>query len=166
MRALGWIYREAMDATPTEDKMNAQDTISKHFENWSNGSMVEGFVSWAYDHRKEIIIALGAEDDEQLVADIIYTVEQERLHKLSTEDSVPDPVYAADVVEWLKVYGNAMRQALACSLADELDCDNADVVIVLLTEQDDAHMMWHTGPGGWGLDKSEVERVWLALDNM
>lgn len=101
--------------------MSAQDTISKHFENWSNGSMAEGFVSWAYDHRKEIIIALSAEADEQLVSDIVYTVEQERLHKLSTEDSAPDPVYAADVVEWLQAHGNAMRQALASSLADEMD---------------------------------------------
>lgn len=147
--------------------MNAQDTISIHFEGWSNGSVSEGFVSWAYDHRKEIIRALSAKPaDEQLVSYIFYTVEQERLHKLSTEDSAPDPVYAADVVEWLKVHGNAMRQALACSLADELDCDNADVIVVLLTEQDNASMLWHIGPGGWGLDKADVERVWLALDNM
>ena len=146
--------------------MNAQDTISMHFEGWSNGSVSDGFVSWAYDQRKAIIVSLSAEADEQLVADIIYTVEQERLHKLYTEDSAPDPVYAADVVEWLQAHGSAMRQALACSLADELDCDTPDVVIVLLTEQDNASMLWHVGPGGWGLDKSEVERVWLALDNM
>lgn len=147
--------------------MNARDTISKHFENWSNGSMAEGFVSWAYDQRKAIIIALSTNPaDEQLVADIIYTVEQERLHKLGCEDSAPDPVYHADVVEWLNAHSGAMRQALATSLAADVDCDNADIIVVLLTEQDNAHMLWHIGPGGWGLDKAEVERVWLALDNM
>lgn len=146
--------------------MNAQETISAHFEGWSNGSMAEGFVSWAYDQRKAVIAALSAEADEQLVADIIYTVEQERLHKLGCEDSAPDPVYAADVVEWLQAHGSAMRQALAVSLADELDCDNADVIVVLLTEQDNASMLWHIGPGGWALDKAEVERAWLALDSM
>lgn len=100
----------------TTDMQPAFATINAHFENYAKTTTeqttLEGFVSWAWDVREEMIAALEGGDLTQICDDVIYSIEQES--QLDGEIEVPN---AQECAAWLAYH----KDALIAELTDSIE---------------------------------------------
>jgi hypothetical protein len=92
-------------------------TIDAHFEGWARTTTyqtaAQGFVSWAWDTREEMIADLKSGDLTQTCEDVVYSIGQEAA--LDGEIEVPTH---AECAAWLAYNKDALIAELAESLED------------------------------------------------
>ena len=92
-------------------------TIDAHFEGWARTTTyqtaAQGFVSWAWDTREEMIADLKSGDLTQTCEDVVYSIGQEAA--LDGEIEVPSDLKAA---AWLAYHRDDLINELTESLDD------------------------------------------------
>jgi hypothetical protein len=100
----------------TQDNTAAFDVIDNHFENYARTTTeqttLDGFVTWAWDVRDQMIEALKGGDTAQTCKDIIYSIEAQ-----AQRESIIVPS-EQEATAWLMANRNDLINALTESLED------------------------------------------------